>query len=79
MGDGNRLRDTGINVGVTGLNKFYRVSTSLFSSPKFLLGNIDKPESKSRVQAQSQIEKGKRNLESGLSLKSHRLESFVSF
>ena len=31
----------------------------------------DKPESKSQVQAQSQIEKGKRNLDSGLSLKSH--------
>ena len=33
--------------------------------------NIDKPESKSQVQAESQIEKGKRNMDSGLSLKSY--------
>ena len=33
--------------------------------------SIDKPESKSQVKAQSQIEKGKRILDSGLSLKSH--------
>ena len=33
--------------------------------------NIDKPESKSQVQAESQIEKGKRNMDSELSLKSH--------
>ena len=32
MGDGNRLRDTGIDLGVTGLNVF---STSFFSSLKF--------------------------------------------
>ena len=32
--------------------------------------NIDKPESKSQVQAQIQIEKGKRNSDSGLYLKS---------
>ena len=32
---------------------------------------IDKPESKSQVPAQSQTEKRKRNLDSGLSLKSH--------
>ena len=32
---------------------------------------IDKPESKSQVQAASQIEKGIRNLDSGLSLKSY--------
>ena len=35
------------------------------------IGKIDKPESKSQVQAQSQMEKGKGNLDSGLSLKSH--------
>ena len=33
--------------------------------------NIDKPESKSKIQVQSQIEKGKKNLDSGLSLKSN--------
>ena len=33
---------------------------------------IDNPESKSQVQAQSQIEKGKRHLDSGLPLKSYR-------
>ena len=32
---------------------------------------IDKPKSKSQVQAKSQIEKGKRNLDFGLSLKSY--------
>ena len=32
---------------------------------------VNKPESKSQVQAQSQIEKVKRNLDSGLSLKSY--------
>ena len=41
------------------------------SSSKLKHFNIDKPESKSQVQSQSQIEKGKRNLDSGLSLKSH--------
>ena len=35
MGDGNRLRDTGIDPGVTGLNVFYRVSTSFFCSLEF--------------------------------------------
>ena len=35
------------------------------------LYQIDKPESKSQVQAQSQIEKGKRILDSGLSVKSY--------
>ena len=34
--------------------------------------NIDKPEFKSKVQAQSQIEKGKKNLDHRLSLKSYR-------
>ena len=39
--------------------------------------HIDKPKSKSQVQAQSQIEKGKRNLDSGLSLNSYgNLESY---
>ena len=42
-----------------------------FVLDKATFGNIDKPESKFQVQAQSQIEKGKRNLDPGLSLKSY--------
>ena len=56
------------------LNKSHKLSSSgqvQVKSRSDQASPIDKPKSKSQVQAQSQIEKGKTNFDSGLSLKSY--------